>query len=128
MLGPPRGQDGFTLIELMVVVLIIGILVAIAIPVFNAASNNTRRSTCFANERELEGAAQQYLAANDRMWDLAGCVDGDATPNTADILVPQYLRTAPQCSETHLYYHMDAQGQVTGDRSGTGFTAGHAHY
>ncbi len=70
-----RKDEGFTLVELMVVVLIIGILVAIAIPVFNAAKANAQRKSCFANQRTIEGSAQTYNAENDasagrrrRLW------------------------------------------------------------
>lgn len=59
-----RKQEGFTLVELMVVVLIIGILVAIAIPIFNNASANAKEKTCDANIRTIRGAVQQYLATN----------------------------------------------------------------
>lgn len=101
-----RKDEGFTLVELMVVVLIIGILVAIAIPVFNAANANAREKACFANQRTIEGAIQQYLAANATNAWAAG---GDAT------LVPNYLQTSPICPKTKLGYHTLATGIVDGD-------------
>jgi len=83
-----RKDEGFTLVELMVVILIIGILVAIAIPVFNAARATAERRTCHANQRTIEGAAQQYVA------DIGGDINNvDAMTQ----LVPQFIAQDPLC-------------------------------
>jgi prepilin-type N-terminal cleavage/methylation domain-containing protein len=58
----PRSSDGFTLVELMVVVLIVGILVSIAIPVFTSSSNRARATSCLANQTMVSRAAELYRA------------------------------------------------------------------
>ena len=57
-----REPTGFTLIELMIVILIIAILVGVAIPVYLSANTNARRRTCQANLRTIEGAINTYFA------------------------------------------------------------------
>lgn len=55
-------SGGFTLIELMIVILIIAILVAIAIPVFLSARNSSWKRTCQSNIRTINGAVNTYYA------------------------------------------------------------------
>ena len=57
-----RRSKGFTLIELMIVILIIAILVGIAIPVYLAARRNAQKRTCQANLRTIEGSINTYMA------------------------------------------------------------------
>ena len=114
-----KKEEGFTLVELMVVVLIIGILVAIAIPVFNAARARAEERTCFANQRTVEGAVQQYLA------DDAGNVIGDLA--TAADLVPDFLAQEPLCPTTDASYSIGADGLVDGT-PGTNGCDTHGHY
>lgn len=56
-----NNQKGFTLVELMVVVVIIGILVAIAVPVYKSVTDRADKSAAAANARILNGSLQQYL-------------------------------------------------------------------
>lgn len=55
-----NNEKGFSLVELMVVVVIIGVLVAIAIPVYNRTTDRAERGACHANQRMIEGAASQH--------------------------------------------------------------------
>lgn len=129
-MGTWKKEGGFTLIELMVVVLIIGILIAVAIPVFNSASRDARHRTCLANQRTIEGAVQQYLSNDpDHVW-AAYLIDG-ADPLTAGSAFIKHALHCPAGNGTD-YYSVDASGSVNGDAgAGSWVTDGslvHAHF
>jgi len=62
-----NGKTGFTLVEIMIVVAIIGLLAAIAIPNFVRARESAQLNTIANNLRILEGAKEQYALE----WKLA---------------------------------------------------------
>ena len=63
-----RNQNGFTLIELMIVVVIIGILAAIAIPNFIAMQNRAKEGSTKANMHTLQLAAEDYGVTYDGVY------------------------------------------------------------
>ncbi len=48
-----KSKKGFTLVELMIVVVIMAILVAVAVPIYNAVTENARKKTCASNRRNI---------------------------------------------------------------------------
>ncbi len=59
-----RNKKHFTLVEIMIVVAIIGLLAAIAIPSFLNARTTSQKNACINNLRQISGAQDQFLLEN----------------------------------------------------------------
>ena len=66
-----KSKKGFTLVELMIVVVIMAILVAVAVPIFSAVTKNARTKTCIGNQREIISSVGNWLMLQSKS-DISG--------------------------------------------------------
>ena len=113
-LGHAR-RYGFTLVEIMIVVLIIGILLAIAVPNFLNARETSRSKSCVGNLAQINSAKLQCVMDNGlaetstATFNVDGVTPTAAGPNGAYQLTrmggsPNYIRAAPVCPSGGTYY------------------------
>jgi prepilin-type N-terminal cleavage/methylation domain-containing protein len=91
-------KSGFTLVEIMIVVAIIGLLAAIAIPNFVRARTKSQQNACVNNLRQLDGAKQQWALENKQL--------PTATVSTTDVMPYLGRGTAgmyPECPANGTY-------------------------
>lgn len=91
-----KNRKGFTLVELMVVVVIIGILAGIAVPTYNNITEKAEQSAVEANLRTIDSAIMMYRAEKAELPD-------DVTPVVTDTTLQDYLQSWPTGPGTAIY-------------------------
>jgi prepilin-type N-terminal cleavage/methylation domain-containing protein len=97
-------RRGFTLVEIMIVVAIIGLLVAIAVPNYVKTRANAQRQACIENLSQIESAKQ--------IWGVeVGKKDGDPA-TAADLIGPTlYIKQEPLCPMGNVRYDFTVIGR-----------------
>lgn len=121
MRGIRRDEKGFTLIELMVVVLIIAILIAVAIPTFLGARKRAQDRATQSSVRNVLTAAKTLFADNDTYTPATATALGESEPS---LCIADATTSAGNCNGTISDDPREIVVVVAGTPAGTVFRAG----
>ena len=113
-----RGQKGFTLIELMIVIAIIGILAAIAIPQFTAYRQRGYNASANADVKNAYTAAQAYFSDNPAGTPSLDNLKAYGFNQTKDVTItPTITQSSGTITAKHAQgpttYTVDDKGDIT---------------
>ena len=108
-------RQAFTLVEIMIVVLIIGVLLAIAVPNFIRARESSQAKACVSNLKQIDSAKEQ-LAMDAKLGAGATITNG-----MTDLLT--YIKKEPSCPSGGTYTVGTVGTDPTCSHGGTGATA-----
>jgi prepilin-type N-terminal cleavage/methylation domain-containing protein len=91
-------KSGFTLVEIMIVVAIIGLLAAIAIPNFIKARESSQKNACIANLKQIDGAKNTWALENKKV-----STDTPGTGANGLYGATLYIRDEPSCPAAGVY-------------------------
>jgi len=118
MARTPHSEAGFSLVELMVVVLIIGILMSTAVPVYAQAVEGAYQRACQANQRMIYTAVVSAQSFNEDESEVGnGVTVLDVGSGWGNVLIPHYLMRAPRCdAQGGGLYVVNPAGHVLSDK------------
>lgn len=90
-----KRDSGFTIIELMVVVLILGVLMLIAVASYSMLADRAAEAACISNQRTLNGAIQIYRGTRGSLTSTFTLGDLEGYATTWDVITVCPLDKAP---------------------------------
>ena len=103
-------KKGFSLVELMIVVVIMGILIAVAIPLYGSITENAERKTCGSNQSLIREMFAKYCVMDSDNTSATLLPDGEfsSKDGNTDGIAPEFIASFdekfPECPLDGHYY------------------------